>query len=1104
MPLTYEELKQIEKSAKPLAKAIAKAAAQHQGNEAGFRRQFANLIDDIAEHHGITLALREEYTVATGRADAVYNRFVIEYEPPGSLRPSKTHGHTKHAIKQVHDYIEGVSQEERQLAHRLAGVATDGCYYIFVRHVDQQEVVEDPVEVNEHSTAYLLRLLFSLTSGRALIPKNLIDDFGSGNLVAQQCARALYHSLEGNPPQLVGKIFEQWQTFFGEVTGYEEGSARLRDKKELQAFAKGMGLDPKKTDPPKLFFAIHTYFAILIKFIAWLALSRFVSAFGTNFASLQNLPGEELQRQLKEMERGGIFRRLGIRNFLEGDFFGWYLTTWNQQVEDSVRVVLQRLADYDPATLEVSPEQARDLLKKLYHGLMPRELRHDLGEYYTPDWLAQRLLNQLGGGRFRGDPRKRLIDPACGSGTFLVLAIGAMKRRCQELGYSDQAALELILKNIVGIDLNPLAVVAARTNYLLALGDLLESRTDEVDIPVYLADSILMPARGRDLFGSDRYSIRTAVGPFDVPGCIDTQGEIETLANLLDECVESETSAGAFLKRARTALATTVSDGEWRQQEDIFRALYQRLLDLHNEGLNGIWARIVKNAFMPLYLGEFDYVAGNPPWVNWRNLPDEYREEIAPLWGEYGLFPHTGLRARLGSAMDDISILMLYVSMDHYLKRNGALGFVITQSVFKSEGGGRGFRRLQIGKGARLKVICVDDMLELRPFEGVQNRTSVVIMRKGRPTTFPVPWTFWRKGARGTSLPSDIALDDALARTRRANWVAMPVRASDPTSPWLTGRRQAIRNLGKCMGESDYRGRKGATPNANAVYWLDVRTRRPDGLLIVSNITDGAKRKVESVQSEMEADFVFPLLRGRDVRRWSATPSAYIVLAQDPGNPSVAISEKRLSETHPKTYGYLKRFESALRGRQSSIDRELMASQAFYAAYGVGPYTLSPFKLVWKEIAGGLICAVSGPVEDEWLGEKTVVPDHKLILVAADTKQEAHYLCAALNSSPAQFLVWSYAVTTQVGTHVLNYVHIPPFRPRDPVHRKLSELSMAAHAAAGQGLETKLAEIERGIDTYAAKLWDLSAAELASLQQSLADVQGGDSPLPSGESEGDE
>ena len=57
------------------------------------------------------------------------------------------------------------------------------------------------------------------------------------------------------------------------------------------------------------------------------------------------------------------------------------------------------------------------MLKMLYHGLMPREIRHNLGEYYTPDWLAEHVLNELG---YAGQIDKRLLDPACGSGTFLV------------------------------------------------------------------------------------------------------------------------------------------------------------------------------------------------------------------------------------------------------------------------------------------------------------------------------------------------------------------------------------------------------------------------------------------------------------------------------------------------------------------------------------------------------------------------------------------------------------------------------------------------------------------------------------------------------------
>ena len=122
----------------------------------------------------------------------------------------------------------------------------------------------------------------------------------------------------------------------------------------------------------------------------------------------------------------------------------------------------------------MDPEETRDLLKHLYQNLMPKKLRHALGEYYTPDWLAERLLNQLG---YDGNPKWRLLDPACGSGTFLVLAIKRVKRYAEEKMLTAADVLDMILRNIVGFDLNPLAVISARTNYLLALGDLLQHRT---------------------------------------------------------------------------------------------------------------------------------------------------------------------------------------------------------------------------------------------------------------------------------------------------------------------------------------------------------------------------------------------------------------------------------------------------------------------------------------------------------------------------------------------------------------------------------------------------------------------------------------------------
>ncbi|MEM4489453.1 MAG: hypothetical protein QXK88_11805 [Desulfurococcaceae archaeon] len=58
--------------------------------------------------------------------------------------------------------------------------------------------------------------------------------------------------------------------------------------------------------------------------------------------------------------------------------------------------IVRRLADYEPITPQLEPEYARDLLKRPYQHLVPRDIRHKLGEYYTPDWLADSLLDEAG------------------------------------------------------------------------------------------------------------------------------------------------------------------------------------------------------------------------------------------------------------------------------------------------------------------------------------------------------------------------------------------------------------------------------------------------------------------------------------------------------------------------------------------------------------------------------------------------------------------------------------------------------------------------------------------------------------------------------------
>ena len=126
--------------------------------------------------------------------------------------------------------------------------------------------------------------------------------------------------------------------------------------------------------------------------------------------------------------------------------------------------------------------------------------------------------------------------------------------------------------------------------------------------------------------------------------------------------------------------------------ENLHIDLYKELVRLNSENKNGIWARIIKNAFAPIFIGKVNYIARNPPWVNWESLPADYRDSMKPIWEKYGLFSLSGSAGRLGGGKKDLSMLFVYSCLDNYLGEGGKLGFVITQTVFKTKGAGDGFR----------------------------------------------------------------------------------------------------------------------------------------------------------------------------------------------------------------------------------------------------------------------------------------------------------------------------------------------------------------------------------------------------------------------------
>ncbi len=168
---------------------------------------------------------------------------------------------------------------------------------------------------------------------------------------------------------------------------------------------------------------------------------------------------------------------------------------------------------------------------------------------------------------------------------------------------------------------------------------------------------------------------------------------------------------------------------------------------------------------------------------------------------------------------------------------------------------------------------------------------------------------------------------------------------------------------------------------------------------MVQNLVEKAKRNVPAVEQAIEPGLVYPLLRWGDVRRWSARPSAHVLLAQDVATRT-GIAESLMRREYPRTYAYLKQFEPVLVGRAAY--RRYQGRKPFYSMYNVGTYTLSPIKVVWRRMDRWIRAAVVESIDDPLLGRRPVVPQETCVLIACGSADEAHYLCAMLNSDRRQ------------------------------------------------------------------------------------------------------
>jgi hypothetical protein len=199
---------------------------------------------------------------------------------------------------------------------------------------------------------------------------------------------------------------------------------------------------------------------------------------------------------------GERFDESGIYGVVEQDFFDWVVEL--EEGRAFVRTLSRRLARFDWSAVE------QDVLKVLYESIIGADTRKRLGEYYTPDWLADIVVVET----IDVPLTQRVLDAACGSGTFLFHAIRRFVGAAEASGMAVPDQIDGVTRHVIGMDLHPVAVTLARVTYLLAIGRDRMTHPDRrtIQIPVYLGDSLQWQEQSFDLWSAGNLTIRADDG----------------------------------------------------------------------------------------------------------------------------------------------------------------------------------------------------------------------------------------------------------------------------------------------------------------------------------------------------------------------------------------------------------------------------------------------------------------------------------------------------------------------------------------------------------------------------------------------------------------
>jgi hypothetical protein len=991
------------------------------------------------------------------KKDCCYNNVIIEFKAPGFFKGSTSSPKFIEATQgRLLPYILRESEKTGIPPADFIGIAIDGEHLCFAQVIDNCLQTQHLIPFSPFAVTLVIAAI-TANVRKPVTADYLLADFGHGarraQVLMQALSDALCEEMRAANSGKVTMLFEEWRTLYGQVADMSLSQAEAIDR-ELSFSWQG---DRKLSLPARL-FVVHTYNALLMKLLA----ADIVAAHGLTsitqpaqaMAALLD-DGHLLHVLENNIEKSGIFRQAGIHGFVEEAIFSWYLDVATKPATgtlliESLRDILATLSLYRTDHLTHS----RDVLRDVYQGLVPGKLRQSLGEYYTPDWLVDFTLSKLGDGPWL---ERRVLDPTCGSGAFLLGAIRAIKLEAQAAGWTEAQTVCHLCTSVWGFDLNPLAVQTARVNFLMEIAPLLKAApTLSIEIPVLLADAIYSPApQPNTIDDIVNYKIGSQVAKLDIDLptvlALDRVRLDQVFAQMGQDVEHEREFHEVGTRLIASALVTAAELATWKHP---LQKTYDQILALHRQQWNGIWFRIIRNFFWSATAGQFDCIVGNPPWVRWSKLPEAYRQRVKPTCEKYGIFSKN---KRHGGNELDISAMITYTTADKWLKESGRLAFVITGTLFKNPSSA-GFRTFQIEPGntrsQHLSPVSVDDMKALKPFEDASNHTVVAVFDKtDTPGTYPIPYFEWTpKQSSQRAIPSSLSLPEILNRITVTPMAAIPV--AETGSPWSVlspGRYETLQKLsGQCPWVS---GRKGITTDLNSVYFVPILNAQETMVQVQSRPDAGRKNIGPPRTAWVEPHLLYPLIKGAGdfeacYLRLSNPDTPPLQLFTFVPNTGITANDYAACEhmmNHPnlsRTRAWFEPYHLLLQER--STYRRQMVGAPYYAVYNVGHYTFQPWKVIWPEMSSKFYAAVAGGADVPLVGTRPYVPDHKVYFASFDHKEPAYFLCGLLNAPPVGEWIESHLVAIQMG-NIFKHLTLPEYNPDDAQHVALSQLAETAH-----------------------------------------------------------